>query len=267
MARKIACNGEERQVGKRALVTGSARGIGRRVVERFAESGCRVAINYLRSSDEAKGLASELSKNGVSVLTLQADVTVEGEVMSLMARGEEEWGGLDILVNNVGNFLVKPLSRLESSEWHMILDSNLHSVFYCSKHALPMMRKGGWGRIINMAWTDAEHAKSAPETTPYDIAKTGVVTLSKSMAVEEARHGITVNVVSPGVIDNSRLSGKKRDEVLEEIPAGRLGTPDDVAEAILFLASEKSAYITGATLTVGGGWHLGRYRYYRRSAL
>jgi len=267
MNREIA-DGEGRESrGKRALVTGSASGIGKRVVERFGESGCRVAINYLTSADAAKGLASELSEKGVPALALQADVTVEGEVMAMMEEIEAEWGGLDILVNNVGDFLVKSISRLKSSEWHMILDSNLHSAFYCSKYAIPMMRKGGWGRIINMAWTNAEFAKSAPDTTPYDIDKTGVVTLSKSLAVEEAGHGITVNVVSPGVIANTRLSGKKRDEILEEIPAGRLGTPDDVAEAILFLASEKSSYITGTTLTVGGGWHLGRYRYYRESNL
>lgn len=248
-------------------MTGGARGIGRRIVERLAERDCRVAINYLTSSREAKELASALTERGTPALAIQADVTVEDEVLRMMEQIEKEWGGLDILVNNVGNFLVKPISNLDSAEWHSIIDSNLHSVFYCSRYALPMMRRNGWGRIINMAWTNSEYTKSAPETTPYDIAKSGVVTLSKSMAVEEAARGITVNVVSPGVIDTTRLSDRKREEILKEIPSGRLGTPDDIASAVLFFTSEEASYITGTTLTVGGGWHLGRYRYYKEDAL
>jgi len=248
--------------GKRVLVTGSAKGIGKQVIERLAAAGCHVAINYLTSADEAKKQALELTGKGAKVLVIQADVTVEGDVGMMMERIDGEWGGLDILVNSVGNFFVKPLSLLESSEWHTIIDSNLHSVFYCCKYALPLMRRKKWGRIVNMGWSNAEFTKSAPATTPYEIAKTGVVTLSKSLAVEEAHNGITVNVVSPGVIDNTRLSAKKHDEILREIPAGRLGTPDDVAEAVLFFVSEQSSYVTGSTLAVGGGWHLGRHRYY-----
>jgi 3-oxoacyl-[acyl-carrier protein] reductase len=252
---------------RRALVTGGAKGIGRRIAERLAERGCHVAINYLTSSREAKELASALVEKGKPAIAIQADVTIEEEVVRMMGQIENEWDGLDILVNNVGNFLVKSLSSLDSAKWHSIIDSNLHSVFYCSRYALPMMRRDGWGRIVNMAWTNAEYTKSAPETTPYDIAKSGVVTLSKSMAVEEAVHGITVNVVSPGVIDTTRLSERKREEILREIPSGRLGTPDDIAEAVLFFTSEGASYITGTTLTVGGGWHLGRYRYYKEDAL
>ncbi|OGF97913.1 MAG: hypothetical protein A2Z06_03845 [Candidatus Glassbacteria bacterium RBG_16_58_8] len=253
--------------GRRALVTGSARGIGRRVAERLSEAGCSVAINYLTSADEAKEMAQALTDQGSSAIAIQADVTVEEEVARMMERIDAEWRGLDILVNNVGDFLIRPISRLESPEWHRIIDSNLHSAFYCCKHALPMMRRGGWGRIVNMAWTNAEYAKSAPETTPYEIAKTGVVTLSKSLAVEEAHNGITVNVISPGVIDTSPLSKRVREEIVQEIPAGRLGTPDDIAEAVLFFVSDRSSYITGTVLTVGGGWHLGRYRYYKESVL
>jgi NAD(P)-dependent dehydrogenase (short-subunit alcohol dehydrogenase family) len=267
MDRPTGARGKAGLKGKRALVTGSARGIGRRIIERLAEEECSVAIHYLTSSQDAKELASELTGRGTVAVALQADVTVEEDVMAMMERIRGEWGGLDILVNNVGNFLVRSLSELDSSEWHSIIDSNLHSVFYCCKHGLPMMRPGGWGRIINMAWTNAEYTKSAPETTPYDIAKSGVVTLSKSMAVEEAGHGITVNVISPGIIDTSRLSEEKRDEIMKEIPSGRLGTPEDIAEAVLFFVSEKSSYVTGTVMTVGGGWHLGRYRYYKESIL
>ncbi len=244
--------------GKRALVTGSARGIGRRVAQRLASAGCRVAVNYLTSGGEAEKLTEDLAKRGVDALMIKADVTSEDDVEEMMGRVEKEWNGIDILVNNVGDFLVKPLSRLESSEWHTIIGSNLHSAFYCCRRAIPFMRRTGWGRVINMAWSEAEHFSSAFETTPYMIAKAGVILLTKSLAVEEARHGITVNAILPGVIDNSRLSEKKRAEILEEIPVGRLGTPDDIAEAVLFLASERSSYITGTTIAVSGGWHLER---------
>jgi len=253
--------------GKRALVTGSARGIGRRVIERLAGAGCDVAVHYRTRSEAAKALVAAMAARGVRAAAFQADVTVEGEVRALLEGVGDELGGLDILVNNVGDFLVKSIARIESAEWHAIIDSNLHSVFYCCRAALPMMRRAGWGRIVNGAWVNAEFAKSAPMTTPYEIAKTGVVTLSKSFAVEEAAHGITVNVVSPGVIDNSRLSPERRDATLREIPVGRFGTPDDIAGAILYLVSDEAAYVTGANLTVGGGWHLGRHRYYRESIL
>jgi 3-oxoacyl-[acyl-carrier protein] reductase len=237
------------------------------VVERLSGEGCRVVVNYRGSADEAKELAERLGSQGNTALAIQADVTVEDDVIEMMSRIDAAWGGLDILVNNVGDFLVRPISRLESPEWHRVIDSNLHSAFYCCRYALPLMRRGNWGRIVNLAWVNAEFAKSAPDTTPYEVSKTGVVTLSKSLAVEEAQHGITVNVVSPGVIDNSRLSREKREEILGEIPLGRFGTADDVAEAVLFFVSERAAYITGSVLTVSGGWHLGRYRYYKESAL
>ncbi len=251
--------------GKRALITGSARGIGRRLAERLAAEGCCVAINYLTSGEKAKKLALELTGRGATIMTIQADVTVEGDVGMMMERIDGEWGGLDILVNNVGDFLVKPISLIRSSEWHTIIDSNLHSVFYCCRYAIPMMRRRQWGRVVNIAWSNAEFTKAAPATTPYEISKTGVVTLSKSLAVEEAHNGITVNVVSPGVIDNTRLSENKRHEIVREIPVGRLGTADDIAEAVLFFVSERAAYVTGSTMAVGGGWHLGRYRYYEQS--
>jgi NAD(P)-dependent dehydrogenase (short-subunit alcohol dehydrogenase family) len=256
---KSGFDGEkERLRGKRVLVTGSARGIGKRLIQRFAGVGCGVAVNYMKSEMEAEELTKGLAASGVDTMKIRADVTSEDEVEGMMEQVGKEWDGLDILVNNVGDFLVKPLSQIESSEWHRIINSNLHSTFYCCRHALPLMRRTGWGRVINMSWSDTEHFCSAFETTPYVIAKTGIITLTKSLAVEEASYGITVNVVLPGVIDNSRLSEKKRAEILEDIPVGRLGKPDDVAEAVLFLASERSSYITGTTVTVSGGWHLER---------
>jgi 3-oxoacyl-[acyl-carrier protein] reductase len=235
---------------KTALVTGSAKGIGRGIALELARNGYDVAIHYNSSKTQAEAFKLELETLGVKAIALQADVTQHLEAEKLVQDAASALGGLGVLVNNVGDYTRKPLSDLEISEWHSMMDTNLNATFYTCRAAIPLMRNQHFGRIINIGFAGAQNLVSRATITPYAIAKTGVLLLTKAIAKAEAEHGITANVVAPGVIENS-IS-----QPLEQIPMKRLGTTLEVAQAVLFFLQETSHYITGQTLEVAGGWNL-----------
>jgi len=236
------------------LVTGSSRGIGREIVITLAKHGAKVVVNYLRDSKAAQEVVSYIRERSGEAFAVQADVTDVSQVKGLIDAVLTTFGRLDILVNNVGSFIYKRLDEVGIDEWHSVIDSNLHSVFYCTKFALEPMRKHRWGRIINIAVAGAEHVRAAPNNTPYRIAKTGVLILTKSLAVVEARNGITVNAIAPGKIDKGDMPEHLRLQEMKGIPMGRLGKPQDVANAVLFFSKEDASYITGSCLILSGGW-------------
>jgi 3-oxoacyl-[acyl-carrier protein] reductase len=235
---------------KTALVTGAAKGIGRVIALRLAQAGYDVAVHYHTSRAEALGTCAELEALGVKAVALQADLRDSNQALELVQSATRELGGLGVLVNNVGNYLKKPLDALTIENWHEMLDSNLNNTFYTCHAVLPIMRSQQYGRIINLGFAGTQQLQARPTVLPYVIAKTGVILLTKAIAQAEAIHGITANVVSPGVIENS-LS-----KPLDLIPIGRLGTLEELAEAVWFFVQPNSSYITGQVLEVAGGFQL-----------
>ena len=244
--------------GKVVLVTGSSRGMGAAILEAFARAGAVCIVNYFDDPDgqnrrDAEQTAERLRQLQVPVHVFEADVRRFESVEALMRQVQSAAGGLDVLVNNAGICRDKSLKKMTPDEWHSVLDTNLTGVFHCAKLGAEILRDGG--RMVNIssvaAWAGF-HGQAN-----YAAAKAGVIALTKVLAKELARRRITVNAVAPGVIQTPML-GAIKPEVLAEyekqIPAGRLGRPEDVANAVLFLASEESEYITGQVLPVTGGW-------------
>jgi 3-oxoacyl-[acyl-carrier protein] reductase len=232
-----------------ALVTGAAKGIGKAIATALAKDGYDLAIHYYSSRSEARALAKDMTALGRKAVSLQADVRQAEAATKLVEQAHTALGRLDVLVNNVGSYHNGPLDELSIETWHEMFDSNLHATFYTCRAAVKLMRAEG-GRIINLGYAGAEQLVARPRSVAYGIAKTGVILYSKALAVSEAKYNITVNVVSPGVMENS-LS-----KPVSEIPIGRTGTLDELSAAIRYLISAEARYVTGITLEVAGGWHL-----------
>jgi NAD(P)-dependent dehydrogenase (short-subunit alcohol dehydrogenase family) len=240
-----------------ALITGGSRGIGKSIAQGLAREGARIAISYRSNMTAAQNALRQMHTQGWECFAVEADATDPEKVESLIEKVVERFGRLDILVNNVGMFNWKPVIETTREEWREVLDSNLLSVFYASKAVLPTMRRQRWGRIINLGAVGAERAFGQATISAYAAAKAAVVSFSRSLAVEEAKHGITVNVISPSNIDERELT---REEALRmrdaRFPVGRPPSAEDVSSAVKFFASEAADYITGQVLTVSGGWML-----------
>jgi len=236
--------------GQAALVTGSARGLGRAVALALAERGATVGVHYRYSAEQARDAARQIRDLGREAHVFQADVTDPEQVRRLFAEVEEKLGRLDILVNNVGEFIFKPALEMTPTEWDETLASNLHSVFYCCREAAEGMRRRRYGRIVNVGTAACERLHAAGRMAAYQLSKSGVLALSKSLALALAPDGVTVNVVSPGVLENTRVHATR------PLPMGRPGRMEEVVRAVVFLASPAGEYITGANLEVAGGWKL-----------
>jgi 3-oxoacyl-[acyl-carrier protein] reductase len=232
-----------------ALVTGSAKGIGKAILLALAQQGYDVTVHYHHSQKEAQGLADLASSFGVRTLCLQADLRNPKEAQTLVQQTHHHFGRLDVLVNNVGNYHRSPLDALSVETWLEMFDSNLHATFYTCQEAVPLMRTNG-GRIVNIGYAGAEHLIARPGIVAYSIAKTGVILYSKALAKVEIKNNITVNVVSPGVIENSLT------QPVAEIPIGRPGKLGELVSAVLYFLSPDASYVTGVTLEVAGGWNL-----------
>lgn len=233
-----------------ALVTGSSKGIGRDIAIRLTEICSGVAVHYMNNRQAAGKVVDRIKEKGKRSEYFRADLTKEKEALSLVRKVEEQFGKIDILVNNFGPILVKPWEKVTSFEWELVLRANLLSALYCLKAVLPGMRKREWGRIVNLGYSRVEQLVAFSTITPYAIAKTGLLILTRSAAASEASAGITVNMVSPGLMKGGILPGRR------DIPRGRLGKFKDVSRAVLFLVSEEADFITGTNLIVAGGWKI-----------
>ncbi len=246
-----------RLAGHKALVTGGARGIGRTIALSLAAEGADVGISYLASRPSANKVVTSIRDSDVKGSALRADVTKEAEVKRLVAGTADNLGGLDILVNNVGNFLVKDVEHLSYAEWRDLIDSNVTAAFLCSKYAIPHMRKAGWGRIVSLGAAGAYRAHGSKGMSGFYAGKAGIVALSKALAREVGRHGITVNVVSPGIVkDYSLTPAQAKGTKDKETAVRRPGTAQDLANAVVFLCSNEAEFVTGDVLNVTGGWLL-----------
>lgn len=238
---------------KIALVTGSSRGIGRAIALKLAEKGCSLVINYLANSWAADQVVEQIRRMGRGAISFQCDVSNFADAEEMIKRAKSEFGRIDILVNNVGPFLYKTILDTTIQEWHQIFNSNLNSVFYCCKAVVPIMREQRSGVIINIGGPNSERTAGYLRTCAYAVAKTGVVVFSKSLAKEEAPNGIRVNVVNPGFIETESYTEEEKLEMPQNVPLKRLGKPEEIANAVAFLASDEASYITGSVLNVHGG--------------
>jgi 3-oxoacyl-[acyl-carrier protein] reductase len=236
------------------LVTGGTRGIGRSIVERFAEAGARVAFTYRSSTDAADALVETLEDRGVEAVSLQGDVADMDVAQSHVEAVTDRWDSLDVLVNNAGITRDGLLLRLKEEDWDTVLDTNLKGVFNFSKAAYrPMMRQQG-GAIINISSVVGTTGNAGQ--TNYAASKAGIVGFSKSLAKELGSRDVTVNVVAPGYVQTDmtdELDEDTRESILDAVPLDRLAAPRDIADAVLFLASPAANYITGHVLHVNGG--------------
>ena len=238
---------------KVALVTGSSRGIGRAIALKLAEKGCHLAVNYLSNRGAADKVVDQIGKMGGKAVMFQGDVSDFADVEEMIGKVKSEFGRIDILVNNVGPFLYKSIFDTTIQEWQTTLNSNLNSVFYCCKTVVPIMREQKSGVIINIGAPNAERTQGYIRNCAYATAKTGVVVFSKSLAKEEAKNGIRVNVVNPGFVETDNYTKEDKQHWSEEIPMKRMGTPEELANAVAFLCSDEASHITGCDLNITGG--------------
>lgn len=237
---------------KTVLITGGSRGIGAALVRKFSAAGFAVAFTYLHAEKEAAALAEK-----TGALAVRADAGEEADVLSSVAFVREKLGPVDILVNNAGVAGAGLLQETSLADWNRILAVDLTAAFLYGKAVLPDMLRKKAGRIVNIS--SVWGVVGASLEVAYSAAKAGLIGFTKALAKEVAPSGITVNAVAPGVIDtdmNARLSAEERDTLAEEIPACRFGTPDEVADAVFYLAGDGAAYVTGEVLNVGGGFAL-----------
>ena len=233
--------------GRTALVTGSSKGIGRELLLAIADCGADVAVNYHSSPEAASGVAERARDRGVEATTVQGDVTDPESVDGMFAAVEDELGSVDVLVNNVGAFAPEHWAEMDLATWNRVMDTNFTGTYLCSKRALPAMREGGWGRIVNVGYASAEEGLVNPKNFPYFVAKKGVLMFTRMLAADTDDEGITVNAVSPYVVENS-------DEFPEDLPRGRPASFEDVAAAALFFLGEDAGYVSGENLEIDGGW-------------
>ncbi len=237
-----------------ALVTGAGRGIGRAIALERAKNGCSVAVNYSNSEGPANEVAAEIRAMGCEAVAVKANVGDAAEVKEMFKTVAEQLGAVNILVCNAGITRDNLLMRMKEAEWSDVIDTDLNSLFYCAKEAVRPMLKGRWGRII--AITSVNALRGSAGQCNYAAAKAGMIGFIKSLAREVAAKGITANAIAPGFIDTdmtSVLSDELKEKFVESIPAGRVGTPQDVAGAVAFLASENASYIQGQVIAVDGG--------------
>lgn len=240
--------------GKVALVTGASRGIGRAIAIRLASEGAKVAINFAGNQKAAEEVKGEIEKNGGEAILVKANVADSAAVDEMFAKVIEAFGTVDILVNNAGITRDGLLIRMKDEDFDAVIDTNLKGVFYCTKAATKIMMKKRSGRIVNMSSVVGLMGNAGQ--TNYAAAKAGVLGFSKSAAKELAARGVTVNMVAPGFIDTDMtavLSDKVKEAMVQEIPMRKMGRPEDVANAVLFLVSDCSSYITGQVVNVDGG--------------
>jgi 3-oxoacyl-[acyl-carrier protein] reductase len=240
--------------GKIALVTGAGRGIGRACALKLGAAGAKVAVNYNSSEGPAQEVADAITSAGGEARIVKADVSKPDEVDSLVNGLTKDWGRVDILVNNAGITRDNLMMRMSQDEWDAVLDTNLRSAYFTSRAVLRNMLRNRWGRIINISSVVGLTGNVGQAN--YAAAKAGLIGFTKSLAKEVGSRNITANAVAPGFIETDITAGLPdtlKAEMLKAIPADRYGQPDDVANVVLFLASDLAAYVTGQVINADGG--------------
>jgi len=248
------------QTVRTALVTGGSRGIGKAIVEKLAQQGTKVAFVYKSSKESADKIVEELTGKGYEVMALQGDVAIKADADRIIAAVIEKWGRLDILVNNAGIIRDGLLAVMEEDAWLAVINTNLNSVYNFCQGVMRQMMSQRYGRIINLSSVAAEFGNQGQVN--YAASKGGIQGLTRCLATEIGRRNITVNAIAPGFIETDMTEAVRsvaESELKKQIPVRRLGKPEDIANAVAFLASDAASYITGHVLVVDGGLTLGGF--------
>ncbi|RLK48752.1 3-oxoacyl-[acyl-carrier-protein] reductase [Alkalispirillum mobile] len=241
---------------KIALVTGGSRGIGKSIALELAKLGAKVAINYHGSKDKADAVAEEIRALGTEALVIQADVGEAESARNMVKQVLDQWGRLDVLVNNAGITKDTTFKKMTDEAWHAVINTNLNSVYYVTSAALPSMLENNFGRIINISSFVGQAGNFGQ--TNYAASKGAVIAFTKSLAKEVARNNITVNAVAPGFTATEMVAAipeKVQEKILANVPQQRFGEPEEVARGVAYLAAE-GAYITGQQLNINGGVYM-----------
>ena len=245
--------------GKKALITGGGRGIGRGITLALAAQGCHVAIHYARKRAEAEQTAADAAAFGVQVALVRANLRQEGAAPCMVQAASAQLGGVDILIGNAASGVLKPVVELESKDWEWTVNVNARSILAAAQAAAPWMRRQGWGRIVTI--TSPGSRRVFPQYAAVGISKAALEALTRYLAVELAPDGITANCVSPGLVvtgalDSFPMRAEMLDHAQRNTPAGRLVTPEDVGAVVAWLCSDQAAMIVGQTIEVDGGYGL-----------
>ncbi len=246
----------EQSSSRLALVTGGTGGIGNAICRRLLAAGYRVVTNY-RNQEKAERWRQTLREEGHEVGIYVCDVGDNEQCAEVMAQIEAEHGGVDVVVNNAGITRDTTMRKMSYEQWQAVLRINLDGVFNVTRPLLPGMLERGWGRIVNISSVNGQ--KGQIGQTNYAAAKAGMHGFTKSLALEVARKGITVNTVSPGYIATEMVMAVREDirqQIIAQIPVGRLGQPEEIAAAVAYLASDEAGYVTGSNLSINGGQHM-----------
>jgi 3-oxoacyl-[acyl-carrier protein] reductase len=234
-----------------AVITGGTRGIGLATARKLGSLGYRLVVNHRSNAAAARSAARAL--RAFEPLILRADVARPEGARTMMRAALKKWRRIDLLVNNVGDFFETPVSKMELDEWDELWDSNVRTALNCTREVLPAMRRTGGGSIIMFGGTVSQTVRGNPTYVAYAMAKTALAVVTKSLARAEAARGIRVNMIAPGYIQTYAYTAKDLRELPSQVPMKRLGKPEEIAEAVAWLASNAASYVTGAVLDVGGG--------------
>ena len=240
--------------GKIALVTGASKGIGKAICLELAQMGVKVAVNYNSSKSEAEQVVQTITDMGGEAFKVHADVSDLDQVNAMVDKVSDEWGGVNILVNNAGIINDGLLMRMSDEAWHRVMGVNLNGTFYCTRAILRHMVRERWGRIINIG--SVVGIRGNIGQTNYSSSKAAIIGFTKSLAKEVATRNITVNAVTPGYISTETVAGlsqRQKDTIMTWIPQGKFGNTEDIASMVGYLASERASYVTGQIISVDGG--------------